>query len=192
MAASIRTHIEKHITITDEEFSVFESLLITKKLRKHQFLIQEGDAVNYEYFVLKGCLKAYETDDKGTEHIIQFAVEDWWISDFYAFFTGNTATLSIDCIEDCELVGISKSSLEDLYVKVPAFERFFRLKLIGAFLGLQKRIMHSIKKSNLERYQDFVQSYPSIEQRISNHHIASYLGIAPESLSRLRNKISGR
>jgi CRP/FNR family transcriptional regulator, anaerobic regulatory protein len=190
MNANIRNHIEKHIPLSDVEYQIFESLTITKKLRKHQFLIQEGDAVNYEYYVVKGCVKAYEIDEKGNEHIIQFAIEDWWISDFYAFFNNSNATLSIDCIEDCEFIGISKNSLEELFIKIPKFERFFRIKLTAAFLSLQKRILFSIKKSNMERYEDFIKSYPEIEQRISNHHIASYLGIAPESLSRLRNKFS--
>jgi CRP/FNR family transcriptional regulator, anaerobic regulatory protein len=183
---TIRQHVDSLISLTDDEFAFFESLLIPKKLRKRQFLIQEGDLVRYQYFVEKGCLRAYQLDDHDTEHILQFAVEGWWISDYLAYFGGQEAQLNIDCYEDCTLLALSAEAVEQLYERVPQFERFFRLKLTGAFLSLQRRVLTRMNKTSLERYTDFLKTYPTISQRVPNHQIASYLGITPESLSRLR------
>ena len=182
-------HIEEVIQLSQPEKDRFTSILIKKKLRKRQFLIQEGDRVKYEYFVASGCLKAYEVDDNGDEHIIQFAKENWWISDFKAFFEGGIATLNIDSIEESIVYGIEKQDLEDLFLDVPKFDRFFRIKLTSAFVALQSRILSSLDKSNLERYLDFQKAYPNIEQRVPNYMIANYLGIKPESLSRIRKNL---
>ncbi|WP_298548135.1 Crp/Fnr family transcriptional regulator [uncultured Aquimarina sp.] len=190
MYAAIEKHISKYIKLTEEEQQRFSSILIHKKLRKRQYLIQEGDFVDYEYFVIKGCLKAFEVDDLGNEHVVQFAIEDWWISDFKAFFKGEKARLNIDCIEECELIGIKKSDLEQLYLDIPKFDRFFRIKLTNAFVALQDRIISSLEKTSSERYLEFRKTYPNIEQRIPNYLIANYLGIKPESLSRLRKQLT--
>ncbi|WP_299219961.1 Crp/Fnr family transcriptional regulator [uncultured Aquimarina sp.] len=190
MYPTIERHISKYIELTEEEQKRFTSILIHKKLRKRQYLVQEGDYVDYEYFVIKGCLKAFEVDDFGNEHVVQFAIEDWWISDFKAFFKGEKACLNIDCIEDCELIGIKKSDLEQLYLDIPKFDRFFRIKLTNAFVALQDRILSSLEKTSSERYLEFQKTYPNIEQRIPNYLIANYLGIKPESLSRLRKQLA--
>lgn len=182
-------HIEEVIELSESEKERFTSILIKKKLRKRQFLIQEGDLVKYEYFVARGCLKAYEIDDNGDEHIIQFAKENWWISDFKAFFEGGKATLNIDSIEESIVYGIEKQDLENLFLDVPKFDRFFRIKLTSAFVALQNRILSSLDKSNSERYLDFLKTYPNLEQRIPNYMIANYLGIKPESLSRIRKSL---
>ncbi len=189
MFTAIEQHLSKHIQLTKEELERFTSVLITKKLRKKQFLIQEGDLVNYEYYVVKGCLKAYEIDPSDNIHIIQFAIEDWWISDFKAFFKNEKAHLTIDCIEDSLLLGIAKTDLEQLFIDIPKLERFFRIKLTNAFVALQDRILSSLDKTSAERYLEFRKTYPNIEQRIPNYLIANYLGIKPESLSRLRKQL---
>ncbi|WP_350286824.1 Crp/Fnr family transcriptional regulator [uncultured Croceitalea sp.] len=189
MFQEILNHIEEVIELTESEKERFTSILIQKKLRKRQFLIQEGDTVKYEYFVASGCLKAYEVDDNGDEHIIQFAKENWWISDFKAFFEEGKATLNIDCIEASVVYGIEKQDLESLFIDVPKFDRFFRIKLTSAFLALQNRILSSLDKSNGERYIDFQTAYPNLEQRIPNYMIANYLGMKPESLSRIRKSL---
>lgn len=190
MLQNIDEHIANLIKLSEEELHIFHSLLVHKKLRKRQYLIQEGDFVAYQYFVVKGCLKTYEIDDEGNEHIVQFAIEDWWVSDFKAFFKGENARFNIDCIEDSELLGIKKEDLEQLYVQVPKFERFFRIKLTGAYISLQDRILSTLEKTSTERYVDFRNTYPNIEQRVPNYLIANYLGIKPESLSRLRKQIA--
>ena len=189
MFQEILGHIAEIINLNETETERFTSILVKKNLRKRQFLIQEGDFVTYEYFVARGCLKAYEVDNNGDEHIIQFAKENWWISDFKAFFEEGKATLNIDTIEESVVYGIEKKDLEQLFLDVPKFDRFFRTKLTAAFVALQSRILSSLDKSSTERYLDFQKTYPNLEQRVPNYMIANYLGIQPESLSRIRKNL---
>ncbi len=189
MYQEILSHIQEYIQLDATEVELFTSMLVRKKLRKRQFLIEEGSSVNYQYFVVSGCLKAFEVDENGDEHIIQFAKENWWISDFKAFFDESNSKLTIDSIEESIVLGIEKNDLEELYRKVPKFERFFRIKLTRAYVALQNRILSSLEKTNEEQYLDFQKAYPNLEQRIPNYMIANYLGIQPESLSRIRKRL---
>jgi CRP-like cAMP-binding protein len=143
-----------------------------------------------ETFVTRGCLRAYYVNDKGEEHIAQFAVEDWWIGDMYSFLTDTPSTLSIEALEECELLQIDRPGLEDLYVKLPKMERFFRIIIQNAFIAAQKRVISSMSKTADERYLDFIKKYPNIEQRIPQYQVAAYLGVTPEFLSRIRKKFA--
>jgi CRP-like cAMP-binding protein len=160
MYDSILKNISRFIDLTAAEKDYFTSLLKSKKLRKKQYLLQEGEVSRYEYFVNKGCLRAYTIDEKGQEHIVQFAIEDWWIGDMYSFLTQTPARLTIDALEDSELLYLDKNSQEELYDKVPKFERFFRLLVQNAFIAGQRRILESMSITADERYCSFIQSYP--------------------------------
>jgi len=184
----ILKNISRFIKLTAEEKNYFISLLKVKKLRKKQYLVQEGDVARFEHFVNKGCLRAYSIDEKGQEHIVQFAIEDWWISDMYSFLTQTPARLSIDALEDSELICIDSPSIEDLFIKVPKFERFFRLLIKNGFIATQRRIIESMSLPADARYCKFIENYPLMEQRLPLKQIASYLGITPESLSRIRSQ----
>ena len=186
MYSLIRSHFSKLIELTDEEFDYFSSLAKFRKLRKKQYLVQAGDICRYESFVIKGCLRAYSVDEKGQEHVVQFAAEEWWIADMNSFLTETAAIYNVDALEDCELLQLDKPSLEKLYIHVPKFERFFRIKVQNAFTGLQQRITASMSETAEQRYLAFIRQYPHLEQRIPQHQIASYIGITPEFLSRLR------
>lgn len=188
----IRKNITKHIDLTEEEFKYFTSLLLHKRLRKKQFLLEEGEVFNYECFVNSGCLRQYYLDEKGQEHIIQFAISDWWIGDQYSFLTGQPAINFIDAIEASEVLLISKTNLEQLYVTVPKFERLFRIAFQNSYLALQRRILSNLSHTAEERYLDFTTRYHEIEQKVPQHQVASYLGITPESLSRIRKQLAGR
>lgn len=190
--ALILENIGKLIKITEAEKTFFLSLLKYRKLRKRQFLLQAEDPCKYEYFVLSGCLRSYYIDDKGQDHVVQFAVEDWWIGDMRAFITQTPAWLNIDALEDTEVLMLSYEALEQLYQKVPAFERYFRIRIQNAFVSEQLRLGNSLSKTAEERYLDFIKRYPQFEQRISQVQIASYLGMTPEFLSTLRGKIARR
>ena len=190
MINSIVNHVTTHIKLSESETDEFCSLLEEVVVNKKTLLIQPNDSVTKEYYVVKGCLKAYYLDESGNKHILQFAIEDWWISDFEAFFKNEPANLYIEAIEDSVLLSINKTVLEELYVRIPQFERFFRLKTEGAFVSLRARILDSLQKSNKERYLKFCELYPKIEKRVTNYHIANYLGIKPESLSRIRKEIN--
>jgi CRP-like cAMP-binding protein len=186
---NILNHLTKVISLTEIEQQEFTSILEDIRISKKNFLIEPGDLVNSEYYVVSGCLKAYYLDENGDKHIIQFAVEDWWISDFEAFFNKVPAKLYVETIEDSVLLAINREALEILYTRIPKFERFFRIKTTSAFVSLRSRILSTLQKSGKERYLEFCESYPKIEQRVPNYHIANYLGLKPESLSRIRKEV---
>ncbi len=183
---NILNHLTKVISLTESEQQEFTSILEEVRISKKSFLIEPGDLVNSEYYVVSGCMEAYYLDETGDKHIIQFAVEDWWISDFEAFFNKVPAKLYVETIEDSVLLAINREALEVLYTRIPKFERFFRIKTTNAFVSLRTRILSTLQKSGKERYLEFCESYPKIEQRVPNYHIANYLGLKPESLSRIR------
>ena len=187
--SNILNHLKEVISLSESEQQEFTSILEEIRISKKNFLIEPGDLVNSEYYVVSGCLEAYYLDESGDKHIIQFALEDWWISDFEAFFNNVPAKLYVETIEDSVLLAINREALEILYTRIPQFERFFRIKTTSAFVSLRTRILSTLQKSGKERYLEFCESYPKIEQRVPNYLIANYLGLKPESLSRIRKEV---
>lgn len=185
-------NFNKKVPLTLQEQENIKSYLTAKKLRKRQYLLQEGDVCKAIAFIEKGALREYSVDDNGNEHIIQFGLEGWVISDLYSFITGEPATYNIDAIEDAELVLISKSAHEELLEKSPKYETFTRINITGSYLAMQKRLTNIISSSLEERYTNFTALYPNIVQRVPQHMIASYMGLTPETLSRIRRKISSK
>jgi CRP-like cAMP-binding protein len=181
----LRRHIERITPLTDTEFEYVLSHFTSKKTRKHQFLIQEGDLVHQEFFVLKGCLKAYSVDEEGKEHILQFAIEDWWISDFEAYNRHTPATLHVDCIEDCEVLSLTYENREKLCAEMHKMEHFFRKISHAGYVALQQRILCLLSSTAKERYDRLLEQYPHLFQRVPKSVIASYLGVSRETLSRL-------
>lgn len=186
----ILQHVAKHIQLEQSEEAFFISLLQHHTLQRKDFLLQQGEICKNEYFIFKGCLRTYTIDDHGTEHILMFGMEDWWVGDLYSFLTQTPSTYFIDALEDAELLQISKANLDRLYEQVPKFERFFRLIIQNAFIAQQKRINQNLSFSAEQRYLDFIKTYPSLEQRIPQKQIAAYLGITPVFLSMLRKKLA--
>lgn len=180
------------VPLTKEEQETIKTYLTPKKLRKKQYLLQEGDVCKYIAFVEKGALKSYVIEEAGTERITQFALEGWTISDLYSFLTGEPATYHIDAIEDAELVLISKAAHEELLQKVPKYETYIRLQITGAYIALQRRLTSIISLPIEERYKNLTTLYPTIVQRVPQHMIASYMGLTPETLSRVRGRVTGR
>lgn len=186
----ILQNMSELITLSDEERDYFLSIPRPKTLRKRQYLVQAGDPCRYECFVNKGCLRQYYIDDSGQEHIVMFAEEGWWISDMYGLVTGKNALTNVDALEDSELLLIEKNTFENLLDRYPVFERYFRIKLQRAFIAHQRRIIENMSLPALQRYTNFAEQYPSFARRLPLKQIASFLGIKPESLSRIRNKIA--
>lgn len=188
----ILKNIARFIQLTPEETDRFTSVLKPRTLRKRQYLVQAGDVFRYECFVNKGSLRTYHIDNNGQEHIVMFAFEDWWTGDMYSFLSGQPALYNVDALEDAELLLIEKSQLEQLYIDIPKFDRFFRILLQNAYISMQRRISDNMSLTAEERYLDFISRYPHFEQRLSQKQIASYLGITPESLSRIRRQMAGK
>jgi CRP-like cAMP-binding protein len=182
--------LKEKVDFSAEDLGTIRNYLTPKKIRKKQYLLQEGDICKYIAFVEKGALRSYTVNEKGIENIIQFAIEGWTISDLNSFLNGEPSTYNIDAIEDSELVLISKSAQEEILKKVPKYETFVRLQLTGAFVAMQKRITSLISLSLEEQYSCFNDLYPHIVQRVPQHMIASYMGLTPETLSRVRKKMT--
>jgi len=180
------------IPLTNEEQHLISTFLTPKKLRKKQYVLQEGDVCKYIAYVEKGALRAYTISEKGDEHIIQFALEGWLIADLYSFLTGEPATYNIDALEEAELVLISKSSYVELLKKLPKFETYIRVQLTSAYIAMQRRLTSIISFSFEARYSYFNQLYPNIVSRMRQHMIASYMGLTAETLSRVRRRLAGK
>lgn len=181
----LRQHIEKIVSLTDEEFTFVLSHFTPKKYKKHQYLIQEGDEVRNCFFIISGLTKLVYTDDSGKEHIVSFAMEDWWESDYYAFYTQSKATMSLECLEDTNVFCFSFENYKKLCESLQKMERFFLEKSTFGFLGSQRRIISWLTADAKGRYEQLLKQYPTLFQRVSKTMIASYLGVSRETLSRL-------
>jgi CRP-like cAMP-binding protein len=182
--------VKEKVEISDDELEVCKSFFTPKRLRKRQYLVQEEGVCKYTAFVEKGILRSYTTDDKDNEHNMQFALEGWWIADQYSFYTGAPATYNIDALEDSDLLLITLEAHDAMLEKVPKIERYFRVLLQNSLIATQRRLIGSLSESAEEKYVKLVNRYPNIVQRVPQHMIASYLGITPETLSRIRKQIA--
>lgn len=182
----------ERVPLSTETENVIKQYLVPKKMRRKQYLLQEGDICKMIAFVERGALREYSIDEQGNEYIIQFAVEGWTVSDLYSFLTGEPAIYNIDALEDSELVLISKSAHEELLTKVHEYETYIRLQITGAYLAMQRRLTSVISAPTEERYAHFSTLYPEIVQRVPQHMIASYMGLKPETLSRVRKRLSDK
>src|SRR5687768_1586324 len=192
MLDSLFSYFERNCTLSGEEKSLMTSLIIPKTLKKGEFLQREGDTVKYGAFIAKGFLRSYVIDNKGKEHIIQFAPENWWISDKAGVSKEATATFFIDAIEDSEIFLMDFKSHIACMQTIPAYAATFQSGMQKRGSAKDKRIVQALSATAEERYLDFIETYPSIVQRVPQHMLASFLGITPETLSRIRKLQSKR
>ncbi|MDN3654495.1 Crp/Fnr family transcriptional regulator [Ferruginibacter paludis] len=186
----IFSHIQEKVQLTKEEQALIKTFFTPKKLRKKQYLLQEGDVCRYLVFVEKGLLRSYNVDEKGVEHMIHFAWEGWWMSDTYSFLSAEASAYNIDAVEDAELLMINLQGFEEMLLKVPAMERYFRILFQNNIISKERRLISSITHSAEEKYTQLAAANPQMIQRIPQNMIASYLGLTPETLSRIRKKLS--
>jgi CRP-like cAMP-binding protein len=183
-------YFESHHPLTDEEKSVVAEYFKERRIKRKQFILQEGDLCTYNTFVVEGCFRMYMVDDKGKEHNLQFAVENWWVGDIGSFHSEKPSRLNIEAVENSIILQIKKEDQIKLFVKYPIFNRIFRVLAENAMVSLQNRILQNISSTAEERYLDFVERHPRFFNRISNVQIAFYLGVTPEFLSSIRKKIA--
>ncbi len=164
----------------------FISISNEKFVAKESVLIRQGQRVEKIYFVKSGCLRSYCIDKNGKEHTLQFAIKDWWISDYIAIHTNELATLTVECLSDSTIIEFNAKEMDSIFNRFPEFEPFQRKNLQRHIVSLQRRILNQLQLSAAERYDLFLEQYVDIEKHTPNYHIASYLGITQESLSRIR------
>lgn len=185
----LKSNIEKRVQLPEAAWNRLTSHLTTQNLKKKEIWHKSGEVTEVMAFVLNGCLRTYFTDEKGHEHIVQFAFEDWWTADLMSFVTQEPSSYSIEALEETTLCLLHKDDYEQLLVDFPIFERFFRILVQGAYVAGQTRMIAIMSKNAESRYTDLVKKYPMLEMRVAQHHIASYLGITPEALSRIKRSI---
>jgi len=185
----LRTHLQARVPLTDDDFTVFQQYLRPLTLSKRQHLLVAGEPCTHLAFVTQGCLRCYSLNAQGQEHTLQFAPEDWWVSDMYSLLTQQPSSFNIDALEDTQLLLLAQADMETIYAQFPVFERYFRLLMQSRYVALQERVNASLSQTASEKYQHFLRKYPGIAQRVPQHFIASYLGITPESLSRVRRQL---
>lgn len=181
-------YVSRFITLTEEEEKFFVSLLRVVKVKKKQCIVQPEFVCKYRSYVVKGAMRAYLTGEKGQEHTVALAIEDWWISDYYSYLYQTPATLFVEAMEDSILIQIEFSSEKLLLETYPKFERYLRIITERAFAFSQQRILSNLSKPAEERYEEFMGKYPAISNRVPQYALASYLGVSTEFLSKIKNK----
>lgn len=189
MFDKLRSFFERSIEITDQEFELIKTLFVPKRAVKGEFLLRAGDMKKYTLFVASGCLRTYTIDDKGKEHILQFSSENWWTGDM-TFDTSSPAQCFIEALEDSEVLLLEMASLQKLNEYIPRSALFYQTALQKSAAAKNQRIVSVLTDSAEKRYDDFLKKYPTLVQRVPQHMIASYLGISPETLSRIRKQQS--
>lgn len=187
---TINKSVSRYVAFTEGELSIFNSLMEYKTVPKKTMLLREGAICNFEAFIVRGCVMKYYIDDKGSEVVLQFAVEDSWISDIASFSEQKPSMMYIETLEDAEMLLLSPKTKEELLSRIPKFERVFRLLVQRNLSTIQQRLYTTMVKNAQEKYLEFIKQYPTIPNRVAQHHIASFLGISPEFLSKVRAKIA--
>jgi CRP-like cAMP-binding protein len=184
----ILQNITKHITLTEEEQIYFLSLLKETTFKNKQYIAREGDICKHITFINRGCCRTFNIDKNGFEHILNFASQDYWIGDLYSIITQKPGVLFIQAMEETEVLQIAKNDLNSLYIKIPKFERMFRILAENAYVETQNRVMEGLGLSAIERYDIFTKKYQTIMHLLPQKQIALYLGVTPEFFSRMKKK----
>jgi len=193
MREILRTYLaDKHVELTEEQFNKWISQFIERKVKKHEFVLSEGEISKHIFFTVHGCLRLYAVDNKGKEHIMQFAPENWWIGDIESSSNRSPSSYFIDALEDSDILSMDIISWDKTMTEIPPLAILFQRLMQNRQTASQKRIITSMSATSEERYLEFMKTYPSLAQRIPQHMIASYLGITPESLSRIRKQMVSR
>ncbi|HVV55292.1 MAG TPA: Crp/Fnr family transcriptional regulator [Mucilaginibacter sp.] len=182
----ILINISGYIPLNEQEKALFLSMLKPFSLKKKQTLLKEGEVCRYSYFVVSGCLRGFSVDSNGFEHVLSFAPPNWWIADMYSLITQKPGVLNIQALEDTAILALSKTHQEELYSKIPVFERFFRIITENSLVAYQQRLLDNLSLTAEERYSNFCKRYPTLIHSLPAKEIAAYIGVTPEFLSRMK------
>ena len=182
-------YFNRILPLDEKEIAFVEKVFKERRVKKSQLILQQGEICKHNTYVLEGCFRMYLVDEKGKEHNLQFAIENWWIGDLGSFHSEEPSKLYVEAIENSTILQIEKEDQIKLYANYPKFDRIFRVLAENSMMGLQRRVLQNISSTAEERYLEFVKRYPHFFNRISNVQIASYLGVTPEFLSTVRKKI---
>lgn len=181
-------YFSEFLPLDEKETDFLTNVVRERRIKRRQYILQEGEICWYNTFIVKGCFRMYLVDDAGKEHNLQFGIENWWISDFGSFYSEQPSKLNIEAIENSIVLQIKKEDQIRLYVDYPKFNHIFRVLAENSAISSQRRILQNISSTAEERYLDFIKRYPDFFNRISNVQIASYLGVTPEFLSTIRKR----
>lgn len=182
-------YFNRHLPLDEREIAFVEKVFKARRVRRRQFILQEGEICKHYTYVLEGCFRMYMVDNNGKEHNLQFGIENWWIGDIGSFHTDTPTRLNVEALENSIVLQINKDDQLKLFTEYPKFNRIFRVLSENAIVGLQRRVLQNISSTAEERYLDFLERYPLLFNRISNVQIASFLGVTPEFLSTIRKKL---
>lgn len=183
------SNVARHIRLDADECEYFYSLLKEKRYKKRQFLLQEGEICRHLAFVTRGCMRSYSTDANGFDHVLMFAPADWWIGDMFSYITQQPGSLKIEAIEETDVLLLSAADREKLFVKVPKFERFFRIITERSLIAQRQRTLENLTFSAQERYTQFCKRYPTLSSSLPQKYVAAYIGVTPEFLSKMKGEL---
>ncbi|MBV8326758.1 Crp/Fnr family transcriptional regulator [Chryseobacterium sp.] len=183
-------NISRYTQFTKEEFGRFANPFQLRKFKKKEMVLREGDYCLFEGFVTKGCFKIYYLNENGFEQTLYFAVEGWWITDIDSLINHVPSILNIEALEESEVLMVSKKDKDYLYETMPKVEKLFRMMNQQSSVALQRRIFSLTGKTADQRYLEFLEKYPGLEQKLTQQQVASYLGITHEFLSKIRKKMA--
>jgi CRP-like cAMP-binding protein len=190
--SQILDNLSKHISLTTQEQELFLSKTEIRQYKSKTILLNAGEICKTSYFVNSGVLRSFNINDNIVEHVLSFACSGWWISDMYSLLSQKSGNLFIEVLEDAEVVLLSKENQEILYQEIPKLERFFRILTENSLVAHQERLMDNLSLSAEQRFEKFCKKYPSLIQKVSQKHIASYLGVTPEFFSKMKSKMLRR
>ncbi len=181
--------VTRYISLTEDEKQYFISLLHPKSIKRKQFILQNGQICKNSTFVTSGCLRGFTVDENGFEHVLNFAPTGWWIADMYSLISQKPGILNIEAIDDTESLTLSKTDQEKLYLKIPQFERFFRIITENSLVAYQQRLIDNLSLPAEDRFHNFCKRYPSLINALPKKQIAAYIGVTPEFFSRMQHNL---
>lgn len=188
MIPNLISYIRKYVVISETEIDIFQSYLKTKKIKKKEFLLKEGQTCKSRYFITKGCVRLFYIDNKGNEQIIHFAIDNWWITDYESLINETSSKLYIQATENTHFIELPQEKFYKLCRKLPQTERLFRKIMEKTYIAIQRRMEYMYSLSGEALFHTFISANPEFIQRVPQYMIASYLGMSPEFVSKIKAK----